>query len=474
MAAFFSYSRDDSGFALRLAQDLKAAGANVWIDQLDIPPGMQWDRMVEGALNSCPVMMVILSPVSVKSENVLDEVSFALSKQKRVIPVLYRECDVPFRLARLQHIDFRTDYARGLNLLLEALSADQPLQPIVPSAPEVEKEREPDSSSAAEPRRADGQEQWKQDREQAAEQAGLKQDYKAADERARRAERARQHATSVKAPGTLPQPLSAKDYALIAAVMMGIGIGLLVLFVLFAPRLVPANTLNQFFYIVLIVWGLVCALVLFGVMKSYAHLTYKSVGSVVELGGPAAFAALVVVGGFWLVPRTDTFHVTIRPHGPSAPRITSGKISMELGSISPNSDINSNGEADFKDISRKFWGAKVKVLPQVHGYKEGYQTVVLDKDAIDLNLVPAETVLKGKIVPAPRKGQMVKVLVQGEDGEKTPDGYGRFEFLVHKDLGEQVRVDVCTDGQRVYDDYVALMKDEVNIPTRKPDVPCSN
>ena len=37
-AAFFSYSREDLEFALRLAEDLKAA-ANVWIDQLDIEPG---------------------------------------------------------------------------------------------------------------------------------------------------------------------------------------------------------------------------------------------------------------------------------------------------------------------------------------------------------------------------------------------------------------------------------------------------
>lgn len=353
------------------------------------------------------------------------------------------------------------------------MGVGQPLQPIVPPPPEVEKEREPDSSSAAEPRHAVGQERRKQDREQAGQQAGLKQDYRAADERGRRAERARQHPTSVKPQGALPQPLSGKDYALIAGVMIVIGIALLVLFVIFAPRLVPANILNQFFYVVLIVWGLVCALVLFGVMKSYAHLTYKSFGSAVELGGPAAFAALVVVGGFWLVPRTDTFHVTVRPHGPSAPRITGGKISMELGSISPSSDLNSNGEADFKDISRKFWGAKVKVLPQVHGYKEEYQTVVLDKDAIDLNLSPAETVLKGKIVPAPRKNQVVKVLVQGQDGEQTPDSFGRFQFLVHKDLGEQVRVDVCADGQRVYDDYVTLANEEVNIAMRKPDVPCN-
>jgi hypothetical protein len=279
---------------------------------------------------------------------------------------------------------------------------------------------------------------------------------------------------TAKQQGTLPQPLSGKDYALVAGVMMGIGIGLLVLFVIFAPRLVPADILNQFFYIVLIVWGLVSALVLFGVMRSYARLTYKTVGSAVELGGPAAFAALVVVGGFWLVPRTDTFHVTIRPHGPSAPRITSGKISMELGSTSSSSDINSNGEADFKDILHKFRGAKVKVLPQVRGYKQEYQAVVLDKDAIDLNLVKSETVLRGKIVPVPGKGQVVKVLVQGENGEKTPDSYGRFQFVVHKDLGEQVRVGVCAEGRRVYDDYVTLVEDEVDIPTRKPDLSCSN
>lgn len=279
---------------------------------------------------------------------------------------------------------------------------------------------------------------------------------------------------SAKAKGTLPQPLSGKDYALIAAVMMGIGIGLLVLFVIFVPRLVPTDVLNQFFYIVLIVWGLVCALMLFGVMRSYARLTYRSVGGAVELGGPAAFAALVVVGGFWLVPRTDTFHLTIRPHGPSAPLISSGKIRMELGSASLSPEINSDGEADFKGISRKFWEAKVKVLPQVRGYKEEYQTVVLDKDAIDLNLVPVETVLTGKIVPTPRKNQVVRVLVQSEGGEKIPDGYGRFQFLVHKNLGEQVRVDVCADGQRVYDDYVTLVEEEISIRTRKPDVPCGN
>jgi WD40 repeat protein len=128
-AAFFSYCRDDSDCALRLAEDLKAAGAVVWIDQLDIEPGMRWDRAVQDALNNCPRMLVILSPASVNSDNVLDEVARALRKQKTVIPVLYLECDIPLQLERHHHIDFRTDHARGLKVLLKALGVQPPTEP---------------------------------------------------------------------------------------------------------------------------------------------------------------------------------------------------------------------------------------------------------------------------------------------------------------------------------------------------------
>ena len=119
-----SYSREDSAFALGLAADLKAKGANVWLDQLDIRPGRQWDREVEHALTTCSQMLVILSPAAIDSNNVMDEVGFALEERKAVIPVLHRDCRVPFRLRRVQYIDFRSDYERGVNSLLSALAMD--------------------------------------------------------------------------------------------------------------------------------------------------------------------------------------------------------------------------------------------------------------------------------------------------------------------------------------------------------------
>jgi hypothetical protein len=120
--AFISYSRDDKDFVRRLASDLKAAGANVWLDQLDIVPGDRWDRSVEDALTECPGMLLILSPASVKSENVMDEVSRALETNKRLIPVVYRECQIPFRLSRIQRVDFSDDYDLALQALLRAIT----------------------------------------------------------------------------------------------------------------------------------------------------------------------------------------------------------------------------------------------------------------------------------------------------------------------------------------------------------------
>lgn len=123
---FISYARTDSEFALRLAHDLRAANVDVWLDQLDIRAGDTWDRAIEDALEECSNLLVVLSPSSVDSRSVMDEVSFALEENKSVIPVVYRECRLPFRLRRVQFTDFTSDYARGLSGLIRLLGGTPP------------------------------------------------------------------------------------------------------------------------------------------------------------------------------------------------------------------------------------------------------------------------------------------------------------------------------------------------------------
>lgn len=119
---FVSYSRDDSAFAEQLATDLRARGVNVWFDRLDIATGAPWDIEVEAGLRASQGALVILSPKSVASQNVMDEVSFALSEGKRILPVLYQPCAIPLRLARLQYVDFSRSYDDGLRRLVQDLS----------------------------------------------------------------------------------------------------------------------------------------------------------------------------------------------------------------------------------------------------------------------------------------------------------------------------------------------------------------
>jgi TIR domain len=132
---FFSYSHADTEFVLKLANDLRLAGVSPWIDQLDIPPGARWDSAVENALMASPCLLVVLSPASVASQNVLDEVAFALGNNKKVVPVLHSRCAIPFRIQRLQYIDFTATYNNGFAQLLSALNVVQPLQTIQALAP---------------------------------------------------------------------------------------------------------------------------------------------------------------------------------------------------------------------------------------------------------------------------------------------------------------------------------------------------
>ncbi|NTV82954.1 MAG: TIR domain-containing protein [Bacteroidales bacterium] len=118
---FFSYSRSDSDFVLKLAMDLRQAGADVWLDQLDIEAGNRWDLSIGEALKNSKKMLVILSPDSVASNNVMDEVSFALEAGKTVIPILFIPCDIPFRLRRVQHADFTKNYDDAIKNLVQTL-----------------------------------------------------------------------------------------------------------------------------------------------------------------------------------------------------------------------------------------------------------------------------------------------------------------------------------------------------------------
>jgi len=122
---FFSYSRSDSDFALKLANDIQHSGQKIWIDKSDIKPGQHWHREIQKALKNARSILVILSRSSVDSENVLNEIYYAIDMRKNIIPIKINECEMPYGLHRLHYIDFRGNYNESLNQLLDTLSTLQ-------------------------------------------------------------------------------------------------------------------------------------------------------------------------------------------------------------------------------------------------------------------------------------------------------------------------------------------------------------
>jgi hypothetical protein len=109
---FVSYSRRDTEFVERLDRDLTALGYDTWVDLEDIVGSGQdrWRRSIVSAIRGSEAMVLVLSPNSIHSANVERELSVAADNGKRVIPVIYRPCELPdafvYELAGVQHIDF--------------------------------------------------------------------------------------------------------------------------------------------------------------------------------------------------------------------------------------------------------------------------------------------------------------------------------------------------------------------------------
>lgn len=129
---FLSYSREDEVFCNKLVTDLEQAGIDIWMDQRRIKPGQRWDDEIQKAIKQTKIMMVVLSPASCESENVGDEVNYALDQDDVIVPVLLKECDIFFRLSRVQYIDFTSDCDAAFVELVARLTGENFDLPEVP------------------------------------------------------------------------------------------------------------------------------------------------------------------------------------------------------------------------------------------------------------------------------------------------------------------------------------------------------
>jgi hypothetical protein len=129
---FLSHNWHDKPFARRLAADLSRLGVSVWVDEAEIQLGDSLIEKIRVGIDGTDFVAVILSPDSIQSPWVQHEIDVAMNqeiegKAVKVLPLLYRQCELPGFLKGKLYADFSDEskYASSLRVLLRRLEVDE-------------------------------------------------------------------------------------------------------------------------------------------------------------------------------------------------------------------------------------------------------------------------------------------------------------------------------------------------------------
>jgi WD40 repeat protein/CRP-like cAMP-binding protein len=88
---FISYSRRDKSFVQKLHQAIVTQGLDTWVDWENIPLTVDWWTEIVRGIENADAFAFILTPDSANSRVCGEEIQAAIEKNKRLIPILYRE-----------------------------------------------------------------------------------------------------------------------------------------------------------------------------------------------------------------------------------------------------------------------------------------------------------------------------------------------------------------------------------------------
>lgn len=184
----------------------------------------------------------------------------------------------------------------------------------------------------------------------------------------------------------------------------------LLLLILKADKLAEFGLTEHVYYLVLILIGLAAAVILFGVLSSYATYKGRVLSGTLTLGGPIVCFALVVVGGYLFRPKPFTFPLTVYVQGAGGPQDVvlrdSGRVVLELGPERRPEPIGAEGQAYFPAIPANFRGQEVPAWVESDTYESVDPTEKQRLDGASLHLVVRKKVL----------GYRLGGIVSGADG----------------------------------------------------------
>lgn len=118
---FISYSRAQTPFVDRLADQLEDKSYSLWLDYQSLVPARPWFQQIESWIDAADVVLLVVSKESITSRNVEPEWKRAVGRNRRILLVIFEAVPLPPELQGCEWVDFRSDYGQAFQELLERI-----------------------------------------------------------------------------------------------------------------------------------------------------------------------------------------------------------------------------------------------------------------------------------------------------------------------------------------------------------------
>lgn len=118
---FLSHSTKDNDTTRIIADSLRQAGFDIWVDFESIRDGARWLREIQNGIDDCDAVVVLLSKASRQSEWVEKECLYTFGLKKPIFIALIEDVLLPLHLVNIQYTDCRQHLAGGIADLVKAL-----------------------------------------------------------------------------------------------------------------------------------------------------------------------------------------------------------------------------------------------------------------------------------------------------------------------------------------------------------------
>ncbi len=413
---FISYSSEDKHIVKTLAALLEAKGWTVWWDR-KIPIGLKYDTVIENELKKADCVVVVWTKRSVQSEWVKNEANAAEQRQ-RLIPVLIEQVDIPLAFQRIESAMMPGWQGEADHPELEVLYESIAAMIGRPDNPPPDKNKKPP------------------------------------------------YRTGPVTPIPPPFQNNVRTYSLIAISGLIVSLLLVYYYLTFVQGKMSSETDQRMFYLILIIFGIACSAMIFGVMNTYATINGKTSDMRMKMTGPGVGVLLIVLGGLYLPSKPVDKTMTIRLFDHKKNPLTQGNVKIYLNEYIRSQSVDNMGQALFAGLPDAMLNNPLKIEVSCPGYTTRMiDTILTDTKPIELTLPLIEVVLiSGRIKTAaemPINGVEVNV-----DGTKyyamsTTDGSYNLR-LEEYTLGDEITI---TTSHEEFEDKTFPLK--INSPDMK-------